>query len=79
MNVTHAAGDRPAPARPRRVARFVASSMALATGALLAHAAVTDARFELVATAVGLGLGAALVGLLALGPSGLSVVSADRR
>jgi len=78
MNVTQVNGGAPVrPSTARRVALVAATSMAVAGGGLLVHAALAGARFETVVAALGFAAGAALVGLLALSPGGLSVIRDD--
>jgi len=80
MNVTQVT-DESAPVAPpssHRVALAIVGAMTVAAAGLLVHAALAGARFEMVVAALGLGAGAALVGILVLTPGGrLSIVRAD--
>jgi hypothetical protein len=80
MNVTQVTdrGGPPTSSATRRFAVVAVTMMAAAGAGLLVHAAVAGARFEMIVAALGLGAGAALVGVLVLTPGGrLSIVPDD--
>jgi hypothetical protein len=76
MNVTRIDAPRSS-GLPRRVAFVVAAGLAVAGLGLLVHAALGEARLELVLVALGLGAAAALVSLLAASPASDVVVRRD--
>ncbi len=74
MNVTQLDAGKPQAPATRRAALYPAVALAAVGLGLLVHAALTEARLEVLLVALGLGAAAALVGLLALAPSSDVVV-----
>jgi len=79
MNATQVTdGDAPvASPSSHRVALVMVAAMTVAAAGLLVHAAVAGARFEMIVAALGLGTGAALVGILVLTPGGRLAIVRD--